>query len=311
MVLGMLVPLVQLGTASAAPPRPASIRVDAVLSAITAPDGTPASAVPSALVVAGQPFSIEVSFYDADGQPAAFSQDTTLAISTSAGSTNLPVPATGVAPGGATSATLSTTLAAPANQVSVTVSVPGLGGPRGVAPGTSTPAQRFDVLSSLRFEASAPETPFSAAVGGTDGCADATEAQPVCGIVTLPRGAVSSSVLLSTGLCDRAYARCGSSRGTVIQFLADLGGLYTPSAPAAVLVRCDKTLCGTGSIKKMGLSYSLLGNGALAAAPACPAKSTLGADQEACVDYVQSTRDNAGDTLLVLLLTRDARISVS
>ena len=288
------------------------IQVDAVTSSIAAPAGTPTSAIPSALVVAGQPFSVTVSFYDENNQPIGFSQDTVLAISTSAGSANLPVPATGTAEAGDPTATLTTTLNAPANRVSVTVSAPGLKGPKAVAPGTSTALQRFDVLTSLRFQSSAPGTPFTAGVGGSNGCTDATPTEPVCGVVKLPRGAASSSVLLSTGLCDKVYARCGSDRGSVIQFLADLGTLYAaPNPPASVLVRCDKTLCGGGAIKKLGLSYSLTGNDALGAAPACPGKNTIGATQEVCVDYVQSTRDNAGDTLFVLLLRRDARISVS
>ena len=35
-------------------------------------------------------------------------------------------------------------------------------------------------------------------------------------------------------------------------------------------------------------------------APECPAKATIGADQEVCVDYVSSNRDAAADTLLTL-----------
>ena len=109
LLLGTLV-LSQPGSASAGPPRPVRIQVDAVTSSIAAPAGTPTSAIPSALVVAGQPFSVTVSFYDENNQPIGFSQDTVLAISTSAGSTNLPVPATGIAEAGDPTATLTTTL---------------------------------------------------------------------------------------------------------------------------------------------------------------------------------------------------------
>ena len=56
--------------------------------------------------------------------------------------------------------------------------------------------------------------------------------------------------------------------------------------------------------------YSLQGNAALTEAPACPTKNTIGSSQVVCVDYVQSQRDNAGDTMLYLLFTEDARISV-
>jgi hypothetical protein len=301
----------QTGLASGVPPKPVRIQFDRVFTSLTAPSGTPGAAVPYAIVLAGQPFSIEVSFYDADGQPAAFGQDTPLSISTTTGSTNQPMPATGTAFAGDTTATLTTTLASPANQVRVTVSAPTLKGPKAVAPGTATLDQRFDVLSELRYDASAANTAFTAGIGGTDNCAAATIADPVCGTLMLPNGAFSSQVLLSRGLCDTTYAACGSTRGSVLQFLADIEGLYTSTSPATMLVRCDKSLCGKKAIAKTGLSYSLLGNAALAPAPACPAKNTLGPLQEVCVDYVQSSRDNAGDSLMYLRVRKDARISVS
>ena len=291
-------------------PTPAQIVVDDVFSALTAPDGTPEGAVPHALVVAGGQFSVTVSFYDAEGQPAAFKRDTTLAISTNTGPGNLPSPATGTAPGGATSVTLTSSLPKVANQVQVTVSAE-TDHSEAVTPGTSSPDQWFDVLAELRLEASAAGTPFTAGIGGDSNCTSATPANPVCGTLKLPNGAQSAQVLLSRGPCDAGYADCRSNLGSVIQFLGDLDGLYTAKTPASMIVKCDKSLCGSGAIKKYGLSYSLLGNAALAPAPTCPKKNRIGAGQEVCVDYVQSTRDNAGDTHLVLLLTGDARISVS
>ncbi|MGH3348935.1 MAG: hypothetical protein ACRDO4_18300, partial [Nocardioides sp.] len=255
--------------------------------------------------------SVEVSFYDAAGQPAAFSQDTPLRISTNTGSGNAPSPAMGTAPGGSTSVTLTTSLPKPANQVQVTVSAPTLKGSKAVTPGISSPDQWFDVLAELRYEASTAGTPFAAGIGGDSNCTSATRENPVCGTLLLPSGAQSSQVLLSRGLCDAVYADCGSARGSVIQFLGNLDGLYTQTSPATMLVRCDKSLCGRGAIARNGLSYSLLGNAALAPAPTCPGKNRIGDGQEVCVDYVQSSRDNAGDTHLFLLLTSDARISVS
>ena len=56
--------------------------------------------------------------------------------------------------------------------------------------------------------------------------------------------------------------------------------------------------------------YSLQGNTRLTQAPACPRRTPSEATQVVCVDYVQSQRDNAGDTMLFLLFTRDARVSV-
>jgi hypothetical protein len=96
----------------------------------------------------------------------------------------------------------------------------------------------------------------------------------------------------------------------VVQTLANLTGLYPKDDPATVIMKCDKTLCGTGAIRDVFLNFSLLGDASLARAAACPRKNTIGTDQVACVDYVQSKRDGSGDTYLYLLLTRDARVSV-
>ncbi len=287
--------------------KPARIVIDRIFSAISAPTGTPEGAVPYALVLAGEPFSIKVRFLDAKGKPASFDRDTTLSISTDTGPANLPTPATGTAKRGATSVVLATSLPQPANQVTVTVRAPSTS----ATPGTSSPDQQFDVLTELRFQPAVAGSPFVGGIGGQSDCASATSADPVCGSLQLPKGAASSQVLLSLGLCDAVYAGCGSTRGSVVQFLADLGVLYTKTSPARMIVRCDKSLCGNKGLNKVRLNYSLLGNAALAQAPACPKKNRIGPSQEVCVDYVSSSRDNAGDTHLHLLLTHDARISVS
>jgi hypothetical protein len=294
-----------LGSAAQAthPPQPASITVGSITSAIQPPEGTPDGAVPYVLVKAGDQFSIHVSFKSRSGAPAAFTRNTTLTIATNTGAGNKPVPATGIALAGQTTAVLTTTLALPANQVRVTVSASG----SGVTPGTSSPAQAFDVLSELRV---APSTPnFRQGIGGSGDCTEATPENPVCGVVILPNGATSTQVLLSLGACDLVYAAC-DPRGAVVQTLAGLSGLYTNTSPATILMRCDKTLCGSKGVPKTYLMYSLQGNAPLTQAPACPKKSTIGSTQAVCVDYVQSQRDNAGDTMLFLLFTRDARVSV-
>ena len=69
---------------------------------------------------------------------------------------------------------------------------------------------------------------------------------------------------------------------------------YSVTSPATIVVKCDKSLCGTGSIQDLTVIYSLTGNGALVAAGACPAKNTMAAPGVPCVDYVQSKRDNSG-----------------
>ena len=291
-------------TATAASPGPTAIVVDGVSSTVAAPVGTPAGAVPTVLVAAGQNFFVDVSFQDATGAPAAFNSDTTLSITSNQVTLS---PSTTVVPKGVTSWRLTTTAATAANQVSLTVKVASGRSARTVAPGTSSVL--FDVMSELRLENSARDVRFQQGIGGQANCTEATRDDPVCGIVILPRGSVSDKVLLSLGACDSAYAGCGSTRGSLVQTLADLTGLYTKTSPATLLMRCDKSLCGSGSIQSKTLSYSLEGNRPLQTAPACPAKGTVGAEQPACVDYVQSKRDGSGDTYLYLLFTEDARVS--
>lgn len=300
---------VQAGTA-AGPPRPVTIVLDQVSSAVSAPTGTPGGAVPYVIVEAGQNFFVDVSFLDAQGQPASFNTDTTLSIETNTGAANEPTPATGVAPRGATSVRLTTSLPRPANQVEITVDAPDAKGPNDVTPGVSSADQLFDVLEDVRFHDSAPGTPFTEGIGGLADCTEATRDNPVCGVVILPNGAQSSQVLLSLGACDAEYGGCSSTRGKVVQALADLAGLYTDTSPASLLLKCDKSLCGRGPLQETVPHYSLLGNAALQPTPPCPARGTLGADQEVCTDYVESQRDNSGDSLLYVLFKKDARVSV-
>jgi hypothetical protein len=314
--------------ALAATPKPDRIQVD-LIAGSPAPGGTPTAAVPTTLVEAStsgvtpapeQVFTISVSFW-AGTEPAAFSKDTALTVTSPQGAV---VVLDGLATAGATSAQVRATMTTPVNQVQLTVDDVARGqGANYVAAGTTSAAQRFDVVEDLRYVPSTRGTALTAGIGGDDGtCTAPTRANPVCGLAQLPLGAVSNNVLLSVGACDTVYARCGSSDGSVVQLLADLDeevstptgtvtqDLYSKTAPAALVMACDKVLCGQGSIQKQTLNYSLAGNAALQPVPPCPAKNTIGTTQEVCVDYVQSKRDNASDTFLFFLFTRDGRVSV-
>ncbi len=299
------------GTATADAP-PAAITITGITSDTAVPPGLPDGAKPYVLVTTGQAFVVSVSVKKANGQPATFKTDVPLELSASAGTQP---PSTGVLPAGRSTTTLTGTVDVAANRVSLTVKAAGPSAV-GVMPGTSTPTQLFDVLSALRSATSTQN--FAQGIGGDGSCTSATEANPVCGTVVLPRGAVpladgsASQVLLSLGACAGTtdpYARC-NARGAVVQTLANLTGLYPKNDPATVIMKCDKTLCGTGAIQSTVLNYSLLGDSSLTRAEACPRKNTIGGKQDACVDYVQSKRDGSGDTHLYLLLTRDARVSV-
>jgi hypothetical protein len=308
--LGLAVAGLVASPAHAANPAPVLIRIDGVSSATTAPAGSNA---PYALIKAGDDFHVNVSFWDADNQPASFNSDTALSITSSVGALS-----TVVVPKGNETFALTTHIDVPANQVSVTVSVQTKRHQTSdVAGDTTDPNQLFDVVSDLRFEDTSPGSNFSAGIGGDTNCAAADRQHPVCGIVLLPNGAkgTSSNVLLSLGKCDATYTKC-DTRGAVVQALADLGtpgqldGLYSTTSPATVVIKCDKVLCPGGKISDYHLQVSLNGNDALQQAAACPAKGTMADVNHPCVDYVQSTRDGAGDTLLYLLFAKDVRISV-
>jgi len=295
-----------VGTTAAtaiSPTAPVTMVITGVTGA-QAPAGTPSGSVPFALVKAGAPFTVDVAFFDSANNPASFNNDTTLKITSTAGT---PSPSTGVAYAGATTAQITTSLSTVANQVGLTVTV--VSGPaKGLTTGPPSAGQRFDVLSQLRFESSS--TNFTQGIGGDANCTNATKAAPVCGIVVLPSGAASSQVLLSLGACDATYVKCGSTRGSVVQTLFADGGLYSDSFPATLVLKCDKTLCGGGSIQDMVVNFSFGGNDPLGATPACPAKATIGAGQGACVDFVQSKRDGAGDTHFYVLFAHDLRIGI-
>jgi hypothetical protein len=317
---------VVIGTATAASPTtPVKMVLTSVTSDVSAPSGTPSGAVPYVLVEAGAfsdlqaRFTVHVSFYDASNAPAAFSNDTTLAITSNRGTLS---PSTYVVPKGAVSADIPTSLGVAANQVSVTVKVAsgkskGLGttssdGSAGFVfiDGTQIPDQRFDVVSELHSPVTVGPNGTSSIGGDDDSCTNATKTNPVCGILILPFGS-SSQVVLSLGACDATYAACGSSKGAVVQALANLSDPgYSPASPATLIVKCDKSLCGGGAIQNVHLEFSLGGNTPLGPAGACPAKNTVGQGQSACVDYVQSKRDGSGDTHLYLLFDQDMRTSV-
>jgi len=301
--------LVTIGNASATPGTPTSMAITAVSSGFAAPAGTPSGAVPTVLAKAGAPITIHVAFF-IGATPASFNQDTSLKITTNVGTLS---PSTGVAPAGQTYADLTTSPTTAVNNVRLTVTVSS-----GKAKGLTTSAPDslvFDVLTDIKSNSSAG-TGFTDGIGGDTGCTSATATNPVCGIVLLPKGA-GAGVLLSIGACDTAgtYAPCfvngKKTGGAVVQTLfGQPAQPYTTTSPAVLIIKCDKTLCGTGAIQGLTVSYSLLGNGALTDALPCPGKNTMASPGVPCVDYVQSKRDGSGDTLLYLLTDQDMRGSV-
>jgi hypothetical protein len=280
----------------------------------------PPGAKPAIFVRTGQTFSVQVSFRDATGAIVPFNNDTKLAITgASNGGTAVLTPATVVVPKGNGTYSLETSISAAANRVVLTVAVAGRKA-SAVAPGVSylpdaSPVKdlRFDVVSDARIAAGT--TGFQQGIGGDANCASATSSAPVCAVVQLPRGA-GADVLLSVGACDTSggstYAPCfvGTKRtgGAVVQTLfAQPTTPYTTTSPATVVFKCDKSLCGTGSIQGLTVTWSLSASGDLQDALPCPAKNTMATEHTPCVDYVQSRRDGSGDTHLYLQTDGDLR----
>ncbi|HEV2796718.1 MAG TPA: hypothetical protein VGV65_03790, partial [Nocardioides sp.] len=268
-------------------------------------------ALPTVVVQAGGTLTVDVRFEDANGAAAAFKKDTTLRVTTNVGTLSS---TTGKALKGQPTARITTSVTSVVNQVALTVAAPSAAPVP--APGSSV---TFDVLSEIKPNVPASSgSAFAAGIGGNAGCVSAEPATPVCGIVQLPRGS-SNNVLLSVGACDTdpaaVYAPCyqgpNGPGGAVVQSLFTQPAVpYSTSSPATVILKCDKTLCGTGSIRGLTVLYSLKGNDPLAAPGACPAKGVMAEAGKACIDYVQSKRDGSGDTHLFLLTDRDIRTGI-
>ena len=310
------------GTASGANTAPVAISINGIVGEDLSELGNlPPGAAPITFARVDQTFLVDVSFHDSTGATAPFNGDVTLEITgTTNNGTAALSPSRVVVPKGNATFSLPTSIGAAANQVALTVKVVGKGAPKGVAPGVSylpdaSPVKdlRFDVVSDARITDG--DSGFVQGIGGDANCSDATQQAPVCGVVLLPEGA-GAKVLLSVGACDTdptsLYAPCFVGKkgagGAVVQTLfAQPATPYTITSPATLVVKCDKSLCGTGAIRGLTVAYSLAGNGALVDAVACPAKGTMATAGVPCVDYVQSTRDGSGDTHLFLLTDRDLR----
>lgn len=292
-------PLVPTPSAGAGTlPQPTLI-ASSVSSPVVAPCGPPACAVPAVLVQQGAPFSLTVML-SAAGAPAAYNKATKLTLT--APGPGVLSPASVTVPGGVSSYTFTNiSYSTFANSVTVTAAQ---GKRSGVV---STPSNAFDVLQTLKTDGANPHTAFQDG-SGPNNCASVDATNPVCGEVVLPNGS-NSGVLLSTGSCTGLGC---DLRGTVTQVISDLTSqpLYSPTAPATLIINCYRTICGQGGVNKYVAQASLSANGPLSAVPPCPAKGTLGAGQDFCTDYVQSSRTNADELSLYVLFDRDFRGSI-
>lgn len=298
-VLAILSALALLGALFAAPaPAGASPTPTATLSVSASTDpvllaalnGAPGASIPTVLTAVNVQFEATVSLSSAQNK------DTTVALS----------PRSGVG-------RLSTTqVVIPANTTSVTVDekydtatsalqihAEAIDSNK-IASGNSA---AFRVESSLSVLAGG-SSPLTAGADGA-GCTTVGPANPICGIVDLPNGTTTNAVM-TIGPCNAGTPHCHTGN-TVTQFIAGMTGLYTRADPARMTLVCDKSLCGKGGVPHYTAQWAQSATDPLTAAPACPSKGVIGADQDFCTDYVSSSRDNAGDLLLVVLFAKDVR----
>ncbi|MGN6574266.1 MAG: hypothetical protein ACTHKG_01130 [Nocardioides sp.] len=306
LLLGALVAVVlPMATEATAKPQPAPVygtathvRFDEVSTpSITVPADAP-GAEDLWYAVAGLDLQAQLTFLDDGDAASPLSDNKTVTVTVSYGTTVLG--SVDVAPGVDHATVDLTPIATAVSGIRLTASADAK--PKAVT-GTSDP---FDVLIESEDINSDGRSAIGGA-GGTDTECNATPEFPVCADLIPPAGgSFGDGGLLSRGVCV-AEDTCFDS---YVQALASIAGADRTN-PATLIMKCDKTLCGGGAIKSKRLSVTLTPTSGTEEAPDCPAKNTVGTDQTFCVDYVQSTRDNAGDTFLYLLFVQDLKVRFS
>lgn len=176
-------------------------------------------------------------------------------------------------------------------------------------PGTAPGAATVDVLKTY---VTAPASSTLIGIGGGGGVGvpcTPTPADQTCGDLRLPSSSsATSGLLLTQGLCAGATG-CNLTAGSVLQWLANLDPSVGPTNPVVFVAKCDKSLCAGKGIKSYTVSGVKSGTTEVWQSPPCASKGVVD-DVELgfCTDYVQSTRDGAGDVLLYVLFAADAKI---
>lgn len=290
-----------LGQVAQASSLPAPTHITASFSSTITPPCQPGPTCgnPGALIVQNTPFTLHIALTDDTGAAAAFNKATTLTLTASG--PGVISPASVTMPANASTADFPVSYSAYANNVAITVSST-IKGKNASTPGTT---DAFTVLQTLHSYA-APSGAFQQGAGDNN-CADVSAANPICGILVLPNGA-NSDVLLSTGSCDTIGC---NTKGTVTQFIGDISGRYSKTNPATLIIECYRTVCGKGGVHALtGLAADSQQAGALVTAPPCPAKNTIGGQQDFCTDQVQNNRLNADDSFVYILFADDFRGSI-
>lgn len=261
---------------------------------------------PQRFVAAGQSFGVRVETWDAT-QAVDVSRPTTIAVTIRAAD-------------GSTSTHSATTKGAFVEFANLKVAA------AGVANFSAAVTKGLDLSSTDEDVNVAVDATLTNAVKGNQpvgiaGC-KTTQSNPTCATLIVPDAA--GAALLSTSRC-RPGEPCrslGPVSTLVGQALIALPSTVSVTNPATLVLTCDKYLCGQGGVSQLAPLYvDLVNTGELVQTLPCPAKGVIGSGPEfvvtggdakqgrACTDYVQSHRDNAGDTMMYLLFDYDVRVS--
>jgi hypothetical protein len=248
------------------------------------------------------PFDVTVTARDTYGNPSPYTG--TVALATSGGTGNGLGTVTGTTTGTFSAQTSVTVVGAVytgyGNTITLTASAAGL----------TDATTNIDVSLFVTSQNASPNNSLTLT---NSGCTDATPQVPVCSSLILPKGA-NGLVTLAQGACN-PFTPCltgAQNQALLVQGIANLRDnsgrlLYSRTSPAAVQLRCDKTLCGGTGANGFPILYQPSGGGPFLTAPACPKKGTIGPNQTFCQDFTQNHRDNAGDLVAYLLFLDDVR----
>jgi len=271
---------------SAALPTATQITIAQVYTpSITVPN-TPGAGAP--YVVKAVPFNVDIT----TDYPLSYNKAVTVVVTVTgpdAGVTSVRYDV----PTGATSATIpDIVLPTAANGVTIKVAVDLR--KTDVAPGTRT----IDVLKTSQTAPANSQLTGWGGGGGPGVPCEPTTDDTICGDLVLP----DSSGVLSPQLLSQGVGH------SFIQLLVAVDpNVYNAQHPILVIAKCDKTICKGKGIRTYSVSVQISPDSPAVLSPACTSNGVIDTG-DFCTDYVHSTRDNAGDLLLRILLRIDAKI---
>ena len=150
-----------------------------------------------------------------------------------------------------------------------------------------------------------------------------TQDDPTCVSLTVNGLTGVSEALLSTSECanflpgvavkkvDETTSlpfSCRSGKKGAEALVAQTFVTLVEGQVATVVLDCDKLICANGGVGSFVPWVDKGNSGVFEQPDPCPSRGELGAGQGVCVDYRQSSRDNAGDLHTYILFDKDARM---